>query len=143
MVREPDGRRAGRAATSSATTTRIAFRVDPGVCGTEPEQRGPDGRIEKVVTKFDAPKAQLFRLIIDGVLGGELPWGLVLLGVAIALVMELCGVSSLPFAVGVYIPLPPPRRSRSAAWCAASPRAARRRASPRPTRRPARSSHRA
>jgi putative OPT family oligopeptide transporter len=85
---------------------RIAYRVDPGVCGTEPEQRGPDGRVEKVVTKFDAPKAQLFRLIIDGVLGGELPWGLVLLGVALALVMELSGVSSRPFAVGVYIPLP-------------------------------------
>ena len=76
------------------------------MCGTEPEQRGPDGRIEKVVTKFDAPKAQLFRLIIDGVLGGQLPWGLVLLGVAIAGVIELCGVPSLPFAVGVYIPLP-------------------------------------
>jgi hypothetical protein len=85
---------------------RIAHRIDPGVCGTEPEQRAADGSVEKVVSKFDAPKAQLFRLIIDGVLGGELPWGLVLLGVAIALVMELCGVASLPFAVGVYIPLP-------------------------------------
>lgn len=84
---------------------RIAFLVDPGVCGVEPEQRAPDGRIEKVVSKFDAPKAQLFRLIIDGVLGRELPWGLVLLGVALALVMELCGVPSLPFAVGVYLPL--------------------------------------
>jgi putative OPT family oligopeptide transporter len=84
---------------------RIEYRIDPGVCGTEPEQRGPDGSVEKVVTKFDAPKAQLFRLVIDGVLGGDLPWGLVLLGVAIAVVIELCGVASLPFAVGVYIPL--------------------------------------
>ena len=84
---------------------RIAFLVDPGVCGVEPEQRAPDGRVEKVVSKFDAPKAQLFRLIIDGVLGHELPWGLVLLGVVLALVMELCGVPSLPFAVGVYLPL--------------------------------------
>jgi len=84
---------------------RIAFRVDPGVCGVEPEQRDAEGRLEKVVPKFDAPKAQLFRLIIDGVLGGGLPWGLVLLGVAVAGMMELCGVASLPFAVGVYIPL--------------------------------------
>ncbi len=84
---------------------RIGFLVDPGVCGIEPEQRGPDGSVEKVVSKFDAPKAQLFRLIIDGVLGRELPWGLVLLGVALALVMELCGVPSLPFAVGAYLPL--------------------------------------
>ncbi len=105
MVREPtEGVAVGRYLIGA--DERIAFRVDPGVCGTEPEQRGADGRVEKVVTKFDAPKAQLFRLIIDGVLGGELPWGLVLLGVAIAIVMELCGVSSLPFAVGVYIPLP-------------------------------------
>jgi hypothetical protein len=84
---------------------RIAFLVDPGVCGSEPEQRAADGRVEKVVSKFDAPKAQLFRLIIDGVLDQNLPWELVLIGVAIALMMELCGVPSLPFAVGAYLPL--------------------------------------
>ncbi len=84
---------------------RIAWLVDPGVCGLEPEQRAADGRVEKVVSKFDAPKAQLFRLIIDGVLDRNLPWELVLIGVAIALMMELCGVPSLPFAVGAYLPL--------------------------------------
>ena len=57
------------------------------------------------VWKFDAPKAQLFRLIIDGTLGGRLPWGLVLVGVFLALMMELVGVSSLPFAVGLYLPI--------------------------------------
>jgi hypothetical protein len=55
--------------------------------------------------KFDAPKAQLFRLIIDGTLGGTLPWGLVLVGVFLAIMMELVGVSSLPFAVGLYLPI--------------------------------------
>ena len=55
--------------------------------------------------KFDAPKAQLFRLIIDGTLGGTLPWGLVLIGVFLAVLMELVGVSSLPFAVGLYLPI--------------------------------------
>lgn len=55
--------------------------------------------------KFDAPKAQLFRLIIDGTLGGRLPWGLVLCGVFLAIMMELVGVSSLPFAVGLYLPI--------------------------------------
>lgn len=84
---------------------RIAFLVDPGVSGVESEQRAPDGSVEKVVSKFDAPKAQLFRLIIDGVLDRNLPWELVLIGVSIALVMELCGVPSLPFAVGAYLPL--------------------------------------
>lgn len=57
------------------------------------------------VWKFDAPKAQLFRLIIDGTLGGKLPWGLVLIGVFLALMMELIGVASLPFAVGLYLPI--------------------------------------
>jgi uncharacterized oligopeptide transporter (OPT) family protein len=57
------------------------------------------------VLKFDAPKAQLFRLIIDGTLGGKLPWGLVLIGVFLALLMELLGISSLPFAVGLYLPI--------------------------------------
>ena len=55
--------------------------------------------------KFDAPKAQLFRLIIDGTLGGKLPWGLVLAGMFLAIMMELLGVSSLPFAVGLYLPI--------------------------------------
>ncbi len=57
------------------------------------------------VTKLTAPKAQLFSLIIDGILTRRLPWGLVLIGVMIALMMELCGVASLPFAVGLYLPL--------------------------------------
>jgi putative OPT family oligopeptide transporter len=57
------------------------------------------------IWKFDAPKAQLFRLIIDGTLGGKLPWGLVLAGMFLAIIMELVGVSSLPFAVGLYLPI--------------------------------------
>lgn len=55
--------------------------------------------------KFDAPKAQLFRLIIDGTLGGRLPWDLVIVGVLLALMMELVGVAALPFAVGLYLPI--------------------------------------
>ena len=55
--------------------------------------------------KLDAPKARLFSLIIDGILTQKLPWGLVLIGIFLALVMELVGVSSLPFAVGLYLPL--------------------------------------
>jgi len=57
------------------------------------------------LAKYDAPKAQLFRLIIDGTLGGNLPWGLVLVGVFLAIILELVGVSSLPFAVGLYLPI--------------------------------------
>jgi putative OPT family oligopeptide transporter len=54
---------------------------------------------------FNAPQPQLFASIIEGILGGRLEWGLVVIGVLIALAMELAGVSALPFAVGMYIPL--------------------------------------
>ena len=43
--------------------------------------------------------------IIEGIMTQKLPWGLVLLGVFISIVLELCGLSSLAFAVGVYLPL--------------------------------------
>lgn len=79
---------------------RIRYLVDPGINGTETTRA--DG---SPVQKYNAPKAQLMSLIIDGILTRRLPWGLVLLGVSIALVLELCGVPSLPFAVGVYLPL--------------------------------------
>lgn len=78
----------------------IAYYVDPGINGTMKTR--DDGTN---VQKYEAPKARLMSLIIDGILTQKLPWGLVLLGVAIALVMELCGVPSLAFAVGVYLPL--------------------------------------
>ena len=45
------------------------------------------------------------QLIIDGILDRRLPWGLVLIGALIALTLELSCVPSLPFAVGVYLPL--------------------------------------
>ena len=77
----------------------VRFVVDPGIGGTATEV---DGRH---VAKLSAPKAQLFTLIIDGILTHRLPWSLVLIGVFLALMMELCGVAALPFAVGVYLPL--------------------------------------
>ncbi|MBI5201181.1 MAG: oligopeptide transporter, OPT family [Elusimicrobia bacterium] len=79
---------------------KVRYLVDPGINGTETKRM--DGTI---VQKYNAPKARLMSLIIDGILTQKLPWGLVLLGVAIALVLELCQVPSLPFAVGVYLPL--------------------------------------
>jgi uncharacterized oligopeptide transporter (OPT) family protein len=60
---------------------------------------------EKAPTKFSAPQPQLFSLIIEGVLGGKLEWGLVITGVLIAITVELLRVSALPFAVGMYLPL--------------------------------------
>jgi uncharacterized oligopeptide transporter (OPT) family protein len=77
-----------------------AYLVDPGVNGTHSVR--PDG---SRVTKFDAPKATLMSYIIKGILNRELPWTLVILGVMIAVVLELSGIPSLAFAVGVYLPL--------------------------------------
>jgi putative OPT family oligopeptide transporter len=76
------------------------YLVDPGINGAY--RTRPDGN---AVTKFDAPKAVLMSYIIKGILNRELPWGLVLLGVMIAVVLEMAGVPSLAFAVGVYLPL--------------------------------------
>jgi putative OPT family oligopeptide transporter len=55
--------------------------------------------------ELPAPQATLMKLVIDGVLEQNLPWGLVGIGVGIAIVAELCRIPSLPFAVGVYLPV--------------------------------------
>lgn len=52
-----------------------------------------------------APQATLMKTVIEGVLGGNLPWGLVFIGGTFAIMAELVGVPSLPFAVGIYLPL--------------------------------------
>ncbi len=79
---------------------RAIYLVDPGINGTHNVR--PDG---SKVAKFDAPKATLMSYIIKGILNRELPWSLVLLGVMIAVVLELSGIPSLAFAVGVYLPI--------------------------------------
>lgn len=76
------------------------YLVDPGINGTVTERA--DG---SSVTKYNAPKATLMSYIIKGILSQELPWGLVLLGVMIAIVLELAGIPSLAFAVGLYLPI--------------------------------------
>ena len=56
-------------------------------------------------TELPAPQATLMKLVIEGVLDQELPWGFVAIGVGIAIVCELLKIPSLPFAVGVYLPV--------------------------------------
>jgi uncharacterized oligopeptide transporter (OPT) family protein len=74
--------------------------VDPGINGVHSKR--PDG---SEVRKFEAPKATLVSYIIKGILDQKLPWELVLLGVMIAVTMQLSFVPALAFAVGVYLPL--------------------------------------
>lgn len=78
----------------------LAYLVDPGINGQYHTR--PDGT---EVKKYDAPKAVLMSYIIKGILGQQLPWTLVLFGVMISLVLEMSGIPSLAFSVGVYLPL--------------------------------------
>jgi putative OPT family oligopeptide transporter len=76
------------------------YLADPGINGVFDKRPGGGS-----VTKYTAPKATLISYIIQGILSQKLPWGLVLLGVFIAVVLEMAGIPSLAFAVGVYLPL--------------------------------------
>jgi putative OPT family oligopeptide transporter len=79
---------------------KLAYLVDPGINGAYTHR--PDG---SEVKKYDAPKAVLVSYIIKGILDRQLPWSLVLFGVMIAVVLEMAGIPSLAFSVGVYLPL--------------------------------------
>lgn len=78
----------------------LVWLADPGINGSY--EKRPDG---SDVRKLNAPKAVLVSYIIKGILDRKLPWGLVLFGVMIAIVLELSGISALAFAVGVYLPI--------------------------------------
>jgi putative OPT family oligopeptide transporter len=54
--------------------------------------------------ELKAPQASLMKMIVEGVFGGHLPWVLILIGVFIGICVELLGISSLPFAIGLYLP---------------------------------------
>ena len=55
--------------------------------------------------ELGAPQATLMKMIIEGVMDANLPWNLVLIGVCIAVVVEIVGIPVLPFAIGVYLPV--------------------------------------
>jgi len=56
-------------------------------------------------TELPAPQATLMKTVVEGVLHGNLPWGLVFAGASVALMAEILGIRSLAFAVGIYLPL--------------------------------------
>lgn len=68
---------------------RIEYREQPGI-GSQ---------------QLPAPQALLMSTVINGILNRNLPWGLVLFGVFIVVMMELAGIRSLSFAVGAYLPI--------------------------------------
>src|SRR5262245_45334811 len=93
----------------------IRYREDPAINGllpyddVEAKKKAAQDRGEPVIAtplqRHDAPKTKLMALIIDGILNQKLPWSLVLIGALMAISLELCAVPSLPFAVGIYLPL--------------------------------------
>ena len=56
-------------------------------------------------TELAAPQATLMKMIVEGVMNGNLPWALVFIGVFIAIVVEILGIPVLPVAIGLYLPL--------------------------------------
>jgi putative OPT family oligopeptide transporter len=56
-------------------------------------------------SELPAPQATLMRLVIEGVMGGNLPWSLVFTGVGIGVAIELLGLPVLPIAIGLYLPI--------------------------------------
>lgn len=55
--------------------------------------------------ELPAPQATLMKMVVEGVMGGTLPWGLVFCGIGIAIVIEVLGLPILPVAIGLYLPI--------------------------------------
>lgn len=56
-------------------------------------------------TELPAAQATLMKMVVEGVMGGNLPWTLVFIGVFIAIVIEILGIPVLPVAIGLYLPI--------------------------------------
>jgi putative OPT family oligopeptide transporter len=99
IVKVPDGTAPEGRFLVDPETGRVAYLQDPTIGGVIEEHNG------QKTTRFPAPKTKIMQIIIDGVLSLKLNWSLVLIGALIAVTLELCGVSSLAFAVGLYVPI--------------------------------------
>jgi putative OPT family oligopeptide transporter len=99
VVKVPEGTAPEGRFLVDPATGRVAYIKDPTIGGVIEEHNGVK------TTRFPAPKTKIMQIIIDGVLTLKLNWSLVLIGAMIAVTLELCGVSSLAFAVGLYVPI--------------------------------------
>ena len=55
--------------------------------------------------EIPAPQAQLMKMIVEGIMGGNLPWGLVFIGVFLAICLEILRIPVMPFVIGLYLPI--------------------------------------
>jgi putative OPT family oligopeptide transporter len=88
-----------------AIVSSIVIGITIKVLDTPSTAMAAQGITHAIGTKYNAPQATLMATLIKGILSFNLDWNFVLVGAALALVMELCGIKSLNFAVGVYLPL--------------------------------------
>ena len=89
-----------------AIVSSIAIGITIKVLDTPTQEMMSSGITHAIGTdKYAAPQATLMATLIKGILTFNLDWQFVLVGVAIAVVMELCGIKALSFAIGIYLPL--------------------------------------
>ncbi|MBD5489310.1 MAG: hypothetical protein HDR13_11065 [Lachnospiraceae bacterium] len=61
--------------------------------------------VQTIGAEVPAPQATLMKMIVEGIMGGDLPWTLVFIGVFLALGLEILRVPVMPFAIGLYLPI--------------------------------------
>ena len=89
-----------------AIVSSVAIGITIKVLDTPTQEMLSSGIQHAIGTdKYAAPQATLMATLIKGILSFNLDWQFVLVGVAIAVVMELCGIKALSFAIGIYLPL--------------------------------------
>ena len=88
-----------------AIVSSIVIGITIKVLDTPSAAMSAQGITHAIGTKYSAPQATLMATLIKGILSFNLDWNFVLVGAALAIVVELCGVKALNFAIGVYLPL--------------------------------------
>ncbi len=88
-----------------AIVSSIVIGITIKVLDTPSAAMTAQGITHAIGSKYNAPQATLMATLIKGILSFNLDWNFVLVGAALAVVMELCGVKALNFAIGVYLPL--------------------------------------
>lgn len=89
-----------------AIVSSIAIGATIKILDTPTQEMLSQGITHAIGTdKYPAPQGTLMATLIKGILSFNLDWQFVLVGVAIAITVELCGIKSLSFAVGLYLPL--------------------------------------
>ena len=88
-----------------AIVSSIVIGITVKVLDTPTPDLVAKGIEHAIGSKYNAPQATLMATLIKGILSFNLDWNFVLVGAFLAIVMELCGVKALSFAIGVYLPL--------------------------------------